>query len=237
VIRAIRRQLRSIAYYSARREPSRWTRLVDAALVAAPLLALFLAVITHLVPPRGPRATSIVGDLLPVENGAISARIVNGKDAGKSPLLLIGDFDLALTVRPLGWPLESGDEITKATLTIRWLHSQQLSALNAEAQTAVAGALQAQGHASYARALAEGASERTLDTSRLVGNALVWWVGLTILLPLLIQLLRLLAWMVGTQSRIRRWRRKRQGCCTECGFDVRGSVWSANCPECGALLE
>ena len=42
-VRAVRRELRSIRYHSARSHRSRWTRVMDWALLASPFVALGLA--------------------------------------------------------------------------------------------------------------------------------------------------------------------------------------------------
>lgn len=207
---------------------------MDAALLAAPLLGLVLAGATHLVPPRAQRTVTIVGDLHSLRDGELS---VSFEGAGAGRFDLIGVFDLALEERRLGWPLVSGDEVTRATLTFRWLQPQHFASRQAEARIVLEEQLRSLPGGSYARAVRDGRTSRTLLLPQLLGNALVWWVGLSILLPLIVQAMRLIAWLVGTQGRIRRWRRRRSGCCAECGFDVRGSVWSAHCPECGALLE
>ncbi len=44
------------------------------------------------------------------------------------------------------------------------------------------------------------------------------------------------AWLllITTPGAFRRWRRRRRGLCTKCGYDLQGSIES--CPECGAAL-
>ncbi len=38
--------------------------------------------------------------------------------------------------------------------------------------------------------------------------------------------------IVGVRGPLRRWRRRRRGCCTKCGYDLTGNT-SGRCPECG----
>ncbi len=51
-----------------------------------------------------------------------------------------------------------------------------------------------------------------------------------------ISLMQLLLWLGSGSAEARRERLRGRGLCPRCGHDVRGSVLSAQCPECGELL-
>lgn len=63
------------------------------------------------------------------------------------------------------------------------------------------------------------------------------WLGLSVLVVAGVGVSRY-AWTIATQARdLRRDRMRRRGRCAECGFDLRGNVFTDRCPECGALSE
>lgn len=208
--------------------------LSDGALLAAPILAIAAAAASHVVPLRRPQVPAISGLLVPDGQGAVEA-VPDSKAAGIAAPL--GDFWLGGEVVALGWPLVSGEQISDLVVNSRLSRVKQSPEVDAAIREAVARMLRREVGSGMARALERAAPQRTRSGAGLLGNVFLWWIGLSLLLPPLVQALRLGAWLVLAPMHLRRQRLVRTGRCGHCGFDLRGSLWSTNCPECGALLE
>lgn len=237
MLRAIRRRLRTIAYYSARQERTVWTRTTDVLLMLSPLLALGLAAILSLTVERAPRSETFVGYIRPGPQGTWSAQVDGRKGTSKSSGDVVGDFEVVSTTAVRGWPFVVSLAAEPPKVTSRTLQAADAE----EVRAAIERALREVDQTAVADALAaEAGSGGRASTIRrpggMLGNVVVSWAALFFLLPLVVQGMRLVAWMVAEVGRVRRRRRINQGRCPNCGFDVRGSVWSANCPECGGML-
>lgn len=246
MLRRARRFLRSIDYHSARRTRTVWTRLSDAALFAGPLLALAIAVVLHSAMPRDaspPPAEGMIGRSPPGEWAAWS--LDEWVDVER--YMMVGTFTVQLPLEVRGWPLESGRRAWPAAVTSQRTFPEPGGemlgdpAIRAVVEEAIKRTLRPEHRPDLDPTIFAAMSERR-EVSRFhlrpfLGNVLLWWFLLALLLPLGVQLLRLGAWFGEGVRGTRQARLHRQGLCPSCGYDVRGIVWSERCPECGALLE
>lgn len=109
---------------------------------------------------------------------------------------------------------------------------RQVAASDDDARRAVAAWLGA-GRSSGA----DPASRTTrLEPAALAANSLVAGAALAMLGAAAVGALRLASVLVHAAAERRRDRLRRADRCPSCGHDVRGTLWSAQCPECGELL-
>lgn len=217
-----------------------WTRTTDVLLLLSPLLALALTVALHMAVPRAARVETIAGFLLPGPGGTWLAQLEGRRGSSTSAPAtgdVLGDFEVVTTTHLRGWPFAGAMVTEPPKVSSRTLQTSDA----AEVRAAIERALRDADRPVLADALAAesgpaGGSRTTVRLGGMIGNLVVAWVALFLLLPLLVQVMRLVAWSVGEVRRVRRRRRIDQGRCPRCGFDVRGSVWSARCPECGGIL-
>lgn len=81
-----------------------------------------------------------------------------------------------------------------------------------------------------------GSRTTRLEPAALAANSLVAGGVLAALGAAAVGALRLASILVHAASERRRERLRRADRCPSCGHDVRGTLWSAQCPECGELL-
>ncbi len=243
--RVIRKRLRQIRYHSARQERTVWTNLMDAMLFAAPLLGIALALLCHAMvetsAPRLPIQGVVARDASGRWGAALAGRgdpIPRSLDAGA---VLLIEFEVVDESRLLGWPLHSA--VVNPPHSLEATFADPTSAASAqsgledpEARGAIATLL-ARKHPEAAEGLRRTTPEVRTRWYALVGNAALWWFGLTLLLPTLLLLARFIAYRFELAADRRAARMRRKGLCPSCGFDVRGSYYSERCPECGELLE
>lgn len=240
--RRIRNRLRRIRYYSARRERTVWTNLLDATLFAAPLLGIAAALLTHAMvedsafdrPVQGVAARDATGRW----RAALTQRgspLPFSRDASSAVLI---EFELLGQSRRLGWPLVSGrvDHPYSLDATFAEPTSAAAALEDAEPRRAITLLLDRH-HPEAAARLQRTVPEVTTRWYALAGNAALWWFGLTLVLPAVVLVARFIAYRLELAHDRRVARMRRKGLCPHCGFDVRGSFYSERCPECGELLE
>jgi hypothetical protein len=244
--RAIRRQLRLIRYYSATRPSNRWSRALDIALAAALALA---------VPTTWALDAALVRQ--------VSLHISAGKlfqDPGGRPWAWVGDrampppeiqgestfsgaFRLEVRTEDRGWPFVTSRRPRATRLTVDLftgrgaLENPDLPA-DAPERAAIATALADADLADAAAAVrqAPGALEASMRPPAWAANALVWALLLPIAAWVIVSAARF-AWIpVESARRGRRQQWRREDRCSNCGYDLRASRFSARCPECGTLV-
>ncbi|HMN96506.1 MAG TPA: hypothetical protein PKC43_08730 [Phycisphaerales bacterium] len=238
MIRRLHRHLREISYHSARRRPTRWTRLADRAFFAAPALALLTTAWLHFgsvnSAPRKPEILRL-GTAL---DGTPDVRLIGDSGMPGWPPRAYGEIELVTEGLRSGFPLVSrvGDGPLRIEFA-RPLLGSPPAPLDDPAMRAAAGAvIEAQGSAELRDRWAGRQRSRTLWLG-LAGNFSLWWLAYLATMLLALQAMRLAAWAAGELGRRRRIDRRRTGRCLACGYDVRAIPWSERCPECGALLE
>lgn len=235
-------------YHAARRPDTVWTRWRGRLL----LLAIVLAPPAMLAGERTwHRDTSVdrtVGGLVGPRSGPFIVGLATGDDqsidwpAGSQQ----ATFELHRFNRLHGWPLTS--RITHDRLSIdidRFNPPPQVD--GDPTSDAILGEIDAIAAIApeTAAALAPATSIRDLDSigqSRrfvmgTVAALIAWWLGLSFAAMVGLGITRLGVEIV----RAIRFGTRRQalaaGRCPGCGYDMRASVWSERCPECGALSE
>jgi hypothetical protein len=251
-IARIRRQLALIDYCSAKPPRTVWSRWLGANL----WISLALAFPTALALDAFVVRETVVGT---VENGQVWIEPARGGALpSESPLgarLVAGGTRAStwsdarpyatFTVRPMarwrGWPASSRDEHTFALLRIVPLEGLQERRSDAEERQAVAKALRDAGRTELsARVLRDtDPSARTSAPVRwgaLTFNALVAWPMIAAAGCAVIGALAAgQAFLRSRGARVRA-ERIRKGVCPVCRYDIRASVWTSQCPECGELL-
>ena len=251
-IARLRRQLALIDYCSAKPPRTKWSRWIGANLWISLAMALPAALATDALVVR----ETVVGA---VDDGQIWVEPARaGERPSASPLgarLVAGGTRAStwsdarpyatFTVKPMarwrGWPASSRDEEGFALLKVVTLEGLQERRSDSEERQAVARALRDSGRMEMsARVLRDaGLSVRTSMPIRwgaLTFNALVAWPIIAAIGCAVIGVLAVGdAFLRRRGARIRA-ERIRRGMCPMCRYDIRGSVWTSQCPECGELL-
>lgn len=246
MLRRVRRFLRSIEYHSARRQRTVWTRLTDAALFAGPFLALAVVLVLHGVLPRDaspPPAAGMIGRSPP---GAWAAWSLD-EWVDVERYMIVGEYSLRLRHEVRGWPLESGRRSSPPVLSSRRTFPEPggdmlgepaiQAAVNQAIARTIRPDLRPELDPTIFVAMTERRDVSTIHLLPFMGNFVLWWCLFALLLPLVVQMLRLGAWFVEGVRGTRQARLHSRGLCPSCGYDVRGILWSERCPECGSLLE
>jgi hypothetical protein len=251
-IARIRRSLALINYCSAKPPRTVWSRWLGANLWISLALAFPAALsMDAFVVRETVVGTSDDGQVWiePAGTGALpsesplGARLVAGgtRASAWSDARPYATFTVRPMARWRGWPASSRDEQAFALLRVVPLEGLQERRSDAEERQAVARALRDAGRSELsARVLRDtDAAARTPAPVRwgaLTFNALVAWPIIAAVGCAVIGVLSAGQAILRTRGARVRAERIRKGVCPVCRYDIRGSVWTSQCPECGELL-
>ncbi|MFK7960604.1 MAG: hypothetical protein AB8G96_08755 [Phycisphaerales bacterium] len=246
MIRKLRRRLAEVRYHAARRPDTVWTRWRGRLLIAAIVLTLPAMLAGESTWHRDVDQYETIGGLVGPRSGPFVVGLATGEDesidwpSGSQQ----ATFEITRFNRLHGWPLTS--RVTSDRLSIdvdRFNESRPgdgdpVSLAIIDAAGAMADSATSTGLASVAN-LGEldriGVSRRSLaGTAAALGT---WWLVLSALFLLALGVARLITELVRAIRFGTRRQAQRAGRCPNCGYDMRASVWSERCPECGALSE
>jgi hypothetical protein len=251
-IARIRHRLALINYCSAKPPRTIWSRWLGANLWISLGLALPAALAMDAFVVR----ETVVGT---VEDGQVWIEAARaGTTASDSPLgarLVAGGsrastwsdarpyatFTVRSMARWRGWPASSRDEQTFALLRIVPLEGLQQRRSDAEERQVVARALRDAGRSELAaRVLRDmdptARAAAPVRWGALTFNTLVAWPIIAALGCVVIGLLAAGQAFLRVRGARVRADRIRKGVCPVCRYDIRASVWTSQCPECGELL-
>lgn len=246
----IRHRLAVIEYCSAKPPRTRWSWWLGVNLWVSLLAALPAALIAdRAIVRESPSGPPEEGQMwidpgapgTPIDSAPLRARLTasGARTATWSDARPYATF----SVRPLviwqGWPASSRDEVQVAPLRIVPLEGLQSRRPDAQERAAVAQALRESGRQELAERVISGGQAPAPARVRwgaLAFNALVLWPALAALGAALVGLCAAGDGFLRVRgARIRR-DRIRRGICPVCRYDIRGSVWTSQCPECGELI-
>lgn len=240
MIRAIRRKLRSIRYHSARRPETPWSRALDNALIWSFLLCLPLAWASGALFTR---TSTLVweGQIERLSNG--KARVLMWDEAKPTDpwnQLNVQPFEVRIQRGDHGFPIVISFTEQPATIWVetgiganpwKWLDP----ATDPSSAELILAALD-RTNPDVAERLRATSPRHSTSWLRLLAAAPIWWLLLFAAAVVVIGLLRA-ALTLGRAIVIgRRKERVDRGICPSCGYDLRASVFSERCPECGELL-
>lgn len=243
MIKAIRRRLRLIRYYSAPRPDTVWTRATHLAV----LLCLVLAVPSVWLADQmviGPGQSPIIrGLIIYDDDGRTVGRITDRTQPGAAWAVAepFGVFDIVLAHDEHGWPFATSRNLLPARVDLQGPADLQ-PRVNVQLppgspeRTAIETALMEAEMTEALRRLRM--TEPALHPLILawVAGAMCWWLLLSAVVVVLIQTARIVFAVLHGKRLQRHWIWKREGRCTECGYDLYGLEFSERCPECGALV-
>ena len=116
-LRALRRWLRRIRYYSASRNQSRFGRHFDVIFFVSFLVSLPLAhAISHTIFSR-PHPRSVMLHLATTPAGDIEARSYEDR-LGADAASITGEVDISTSFRNFGWPIKTGEAWTPTKVRV-----------------------------------------------------------------------------------------------------------------------
>lgn len=240
-LRAIRRRLRLIRYYSAARPHRPWAAVRDRAMLAALVLAWPLTWFVDRTWVAGMRPVVVTGYFFPEPGGGFRAAAVE-----PDPLILVtghvGTWRIVLTHEECGWPWVTSYRFSESRMSAE-LHPDALGAEDLPPESMLRAAIEAEvlteGEAATAAALWKTPVARTVIARRpgaWVANGIMWSIALLLLAWPLVAVARLAVAIAVARRAAGTRRLVRSGRCAGCGYDLRGSVFRERCPECGVLL-
>ena len=245
LLRAIRKKLQEIRYYSAALPTGGWSRAADAALLAGLLAAVPLSWTLDRAVAESRIQARVRGKLFTITDGSTWA----STSASLSPQLVpqgampSGSFDAVLETQRRGWPFASSTSGLRPRLTVQLFNpTRTLTAADLPPGSAL--------RETIASARANDADDPVLERLRdpagearvrahwrgWVGNTMIWGVLLPIAAWALVGVARIF-WLPVQRRRLERSvDRTRSGRCATCGYDLRGNPLGGHCPECGSVL-
>jgi hypothetical protein len=250
-IARIRHRLALIEYCSAKPPRTRWSRWLGANLWISLALAFPAALaMDALVVRERVSGNEDDGQIWieparagkPLSESPLGARVVGGtaRAAAWSDARPYATFSAKMMSQWRGWPASSREERSFALLRVVPLEGLQERRSGSEERQAVAKALRDAGRTELAaRVLRDGdptAPSAAILWGALGFNALVAWPIIAAIGCATIGMLAAGEAFLRTRGARIRAARIRRGICPVCTYDIRGSVWTSQCPECGELL-
>lgn len=247
---AIRERLRLIRYYSATRPYNRWSRALDASIIAAILLALPVTWALDRTRASSSQTEQLTGKLFQEPDGRVwglaGSAAANPKtvNEARGDAAFHGAFRIDVHNVVHGWPFTSSHRRPVGYVNVELFGSQQSLikqdlAEGTPERLAIDAALRKAGMEDVVEALWPGGEQvaRSQRPAGWLANAILLTLVMMTIAWMAISALRLGWSVVGAARRARRGGGRRSGHrCPDCGYDLRASTFSERCPECGALL-
>jgi hypothetical protein len=248
MVRAIRRQLRLIRYYSAPRRRDRVTVVFERAALISLVLCVPVAMLVDRTIHRATPAGLVEGRLVVDREGTYHASFTDLTSNDVDPIWYRGEpvaqFDLAFDNWHHGWPITTSRSRAPAQLSFTPFDQRAYSAASLAADPGVRAAVERAVNEARARhgAMALDAtfslseSRRTHSPMGWIYASFVWFVLLMALIigPLLLLELAMRVRRAAWESRSSA--RRERGLCIACGYNLTGNEFSERCPECGTLV-
>lgn len=229
---------------------------MDIAFIATFLLALPMTLLADAMARKTTQAINVPGILGRSPEGAIDAWIMDSQTAagantpaaaspGRSVAspsdTIIGNFNLSVFDDQHGWPLVTTISRAPARLTIDII-----------AEVGARQNVKRDVDDAYQKAISEALEFSDRDEAMAAWNLErpqtrrqwwawfpavgAWWIMTFALAAISIQFLRFASlWLRGRRMQ-REHRRRSEGKCTACGYDMTGLEFNEKCPECGAQV-
>jgi hypothetical protein len=241
LIRRIGRHLRLIRYYSAPRSATRLRRFSDAAMLVSFVAAWLVAAWADRSFVSGHERQVLTGWICRQDDLTLRSGLSeDGKLVPPSGCALHGRFRITLDERQRGWPFASSVCLEPARPVVELLDPAGSITMGLDAERSalwpsIDEALAESGRGADAWRLRAGA---VASVSRRPMAVAANGIVLSVLLPIGVWVVLAPLHLAGLLARLRldarRADRRLRGRCEACGYDLRGSLRSARCPECGA---
>lgn len=239
----VRRQLALIRYYSAPQRLSAWTKAADLALILSLVPALLTVWTLDSTAGRVVDTAILHGRLAREADGTIYAWFI-GADEIYAPWQIpngYGTFMFVSDIREYGVPIATTERLEKPRLDLDlFLESGPTKQgvvlpADSELRLAIDEALRLSGQR---KLLTAWLTDRSfVERRRLswMASTVTWWFAWGVASVVVVQVTRLLSFLVARKRAARRAGFQMTLQCYNCGYDLRGSEFSDRCPECGAL--
>ncbi|MBT8484787.1 MAG: hypothetical protein HKO59_15445 [Phycisphaerales bacterium] len=236
MIRRVRRSLARIRYYSATRHRTPVNVALEWALPITMILAPVATLATEALVERSRTVDTVNGRLHRDEDRRVVATI-DAPDAPWIEAAPVGEWAVDHTLVHRGWPLVSATRGEEAIIVVNLFDEvgvrTQLAA-DAPERRAIADTLNAAGH----HILATGGRGATLQRHWVgsIATVMLWWVMLFFAAAIAIYAAAFVMLLRRGRRKERAVERASTGRCAKCDYDLRGTEYSARCPECGTLV-
>jgi len=249
MLRAIRRQLRLIGYYSAPRKRTRSSALFERAIIAALVLCIPAAFIVDRAMERAGSAMVVEGYLVKAPDGTYIATLKDSALGEQKPIFTRGapmaGIELELGVWQHGWSVTSSRSQAPARVLFdRYdIGGDESKPLIDEpgVREAITLAMTEQGPRVWTSPFETGSfsweqGPRDHLPIGWVYSSVAWFFLLTAAFFGPLVLYEFAGRVMDEFRRRRSVSRQQRGLCVFCGYNLMGSEFSARCPECGELV-
>lgn len=249
MLRWWRRKLRMLRYYSASREETVWTRLGDAAFLAALVLAFPATWLMNGRMQREAPPLVLVGLIERGSNGELSANVMNERESLQLPINPMaeywGSFRLTIAESERGWPFITSMSRKPVDLAVRRAGEPRIQAtLDPKEAEQVSAAVRAglerrQDADLFQHTLAHWQHDDERHTHHVlawIAGSITWAFTLFVGFSVLLLVARLTSIFLFNNRAARRRMLEAEGKCPRCTYDLRGLEFSDRCPECGELM-
>lgn|GEM_PF-2028554 len=236
VIGRIRRALREVDQYSARREQTAWSRASDFWLLASFPAAVCLTALLAWSVQRERTVVLALGVISNTLDGRLTATFA---PLGQ-PIGIAGTFAAGVEVNQrhetAGWPLIVWEDEHRPIVLVSDGASTRELKLEGFDETVLAIRVGLWSKMPKVAQRCADPSVQRVHYASLSGTIAVSWIVLIAGGLLAIQLVRFGAGVVTATASTRRENRRARGLCPHCGYLTKGLEFAPACPECGALL-
>jgi hypothetical protein len=244
MIRPLRHKLSQIRRYSASKSQTVWSRAHDRAFIASFLLAWIAVWVADATVSRISIVESASGRLLPGSDGSIQGIVLDESTLTHAwmGVIPIGTFEVSATEAKRGWPFISSRRLMALQTDLDIFaepgpRPRARIAPDDPIGIAIESALAESPNSRALVAWSWTSSEHQINWRGFLGGGLLWWVILAAAFGSAIHATRFAAHFMGKRRAQREASRHQQGCCTRCGYDLRGLEFNERCPECGTLAQ
>ncbi len=240
MVRLVRRKLREIRYYSAPRRRTAWGRVYEASLIVAVVLAPLGVFLSERYVVSTDVIAIVNGRLGRSEFGRLEAWTIATEPAGtpwRHPRPH-GEFIASVTRERRGLFTHSTIITHPPDITLRrFTEAKPIPGLPPDAPESplVLEALQREGPPALRRVRTDPDVDRSVPAWLLAATG--WWVVLAVAFGIALFLVRIAVFLATDVKADRDDKLRRQNKCVNCGYNLRGLEFNANCPECGVLLD
>ncbi len=249
MLRAVRKHLRQVRYYSAPRRRTRAGMLIEWSMLAALLLCVPVTYLISQTVHRTGSAMDFEGRLVVDRGGEYHASLADLLSNEIDPIWYLGEpvaeFDLTASVWNHGWPIATSQSRAPVTVAFTPFDARKHNAAALANDPGVRDAIRREMAAEHERlsALPLTAAHDPWQEGERAHSTLGWGYAIFVTFLMLMAVFmgpllffEMVLRVRGVAKAQRDAERRARGLCARCGYNLTGNEFSERCPECGNLV-